>query len=315
MAVDLLSTEVVAVIVAVAGGEGGNEPEPRVLTVGAATGVPALPSGPLLAGHRSLQAGLRDWVESQTGLRMGYVEQLYTFADRERTGSHTRVISVSYLGLTRPEYLEPDGATWRAWYDLLPWEDRRFAVPPGADVVQSGLTAWAGAAATEELAEQRRLRADRAFGDSGRAWHPEDCLKRYELLWEADLLAESRTARRPIGSPRSATGERMLHDHRRIAATGLTRLRAKIQYRPVVFELLPDAFTLGQLQQVVEALSGTRLHKQNFRRLVETEELVEETGETTSATGGRPARLMRFRTDTFAERSGAGLRLPQSRPR
>ena len=71
----------------------------------------------------------------------------------------------------------------------------------------------------------------------------------------------------------------MTHDHRRILATGIARLRAKIKYRPVVFELMPPRFTLLQLQRTVEALAGRRLHKQNFRRLIEQQDLVEETGE------------------------------------
>ncbi len=342
MAVDLLSTEVVAVIVAMTGVESG-APEPRVLAIGAPGGVPSLPSGPLLAGHRSLQAGLRDWVESQTGLRLGYVEQLYTFADRERTGSHTRVISVSYLGLTRPEELAPEGATWRDWYDLLPWEDRRDGPRPIEDRLREGLAAWARAAADPGIAEDRRARIRLAFGDAERLWHPEECLQRYELAWEAGLLAESTRPARAGAPPAQAGmaaaqgvtsthdgatpaldqgqdqapdgdyGERMLHDHRRIAATGLARLRAKIQYRPVVFELMPVEFTLGHLQDVVEALTGTRVHKQNFRRLVESEELVEDTGRRTRETGGRPAKLVRFRGEILTERAAAGVRLPQTR--
>ena len=46
----------------------------------------ALPSGPFEFAHRSLQTGLRAWVEAQTGHPLGYVEQLYTFADRGRAG-------------------------------------------------------------------------------------------------------------------------------------------------------------------------------------------------------------------------------------
>lgn len=63
----------------------------------------ALPSGPFELGHRSLQTGLRAWVEEQTHHPLGYVEQLYTFADRDRDESEAaqRVISISYLGLTR----------------------------------------------------------------------------------------------------------------------------------------------------------------------------------------------------------------------
>jgi hypothetical protein len=67
----------------------------------------------------------------------------------------------------------------------------------------------------------------------------------------------------------------MASDHRRVLATALGRIRGKLAYRPVVFELLPGEFTLLQLQRVAEALSGTHLHKQNFRRLVMNANLVE----------------------------------------
>ena len=105
----------------------------------------------------------------------------------------------------------------------------------------------------------------------------------------------------------------MRHDHRRILATGIARLRAKIKYRPVVFELMPAQFTLLQLQQAVEALAGRGLHKQNFRRLIEQQDLVEETGDMASGTAGRPAKLFRFRRDVLLERAIAGSKLPLSR--
>jgi hypothetical protein len=106
----------------------------------------------------------------------------------------------------------------------------------------------------------------------------------------------------------------MMHDHRRILATGVARLRAKIKYRPVVFELMPESFTLLTLQRAVEALAGQRLHKQNFRRLVDQQGLVEDTGRVATQTGGRPARLVRFRREVLLERAAAGTKLPLSRP-
>jgi len=105
----------------------------------------------------------------------------------------------------------------------------------------------------------------------------------------------------------------MNHDHRRILATGIARLRAKIKYRPIVFELMPSTFTLLQLQRVVEALAGRRLHKQNFRRLIEQQALIEETGEMLNETGGRPAKLFRFRREVVLERAVIGSKLPLSR--
>ncbi len=98
--------------------------------------------------------------------------------------------------------------------------------------------------------------------------------------------------------------------HRRILATALGRLRGKIKYRPVVFELLPPTFTLWQLQRVVESLAGKPLHKQNFRRLLERGGLVEGTGQYDLSTGGRPAELFRFRRDVLRERAAPGVGLP-----
>ena len=108
-------------------------------------------------------------------------------------------------------------------------------------------------------------------------------------------------------------GRTMSGDHRRILATAIARLRAKIKYRPVVFELMPSQFTLLQLQRTVEALAGLTLYKPNFRRLIEQHDLVEETGESESETGGRPAKLFRFRRSVQEERQFAGTKLPLSR--
>jgi hypothetical protein len=82
-----------------------------------------------------------------------------------------------------------------------------------------------------------------------------------------------------------------------------------MKYRPVVFELMPPTFTLLELQRSVEAISGVRLHKQNFRRLVEDQGLVEGTGRTSAPARGRPAELFRFRRDVLRERPAPGFRL------
>jgi hypothetical protein len=76
----------------------------------------------------------------------------------------------------------------------------------------------------------------------------------------------------------------------------------------VIFELMPETFTLTALQQTVEAISGRHLHKQNFRRLVEGTALVEPTGRL-KTTGGRPAALFRFRREVLQERPAPGLRV------
>ena len=101
----------------------------------------------------------------------------------------------------------------------------------------------------------------------------------------------------------------MRFDHRRILATAIGRIRAKIKWRPVVFELMADEFTLFELQRTVEAILGPHLHKQNFRRLVETSQAVEATGQMARATGGRPAAMYHFRREVLQERPAPGLRV------
>ena len=290
-----VAADLIAVLVAVTGSE------PRVLTIDEAA---ALPSGPFKLVHRSLQAGLRDWVESQTRHPLGYVEQLYTFADHDRLQAGGHTVSISYLGLTREGGASGgDERGWRNWYEFFPWEDHR-AGPPAmiADTILPRLREWAGAAAG------RRQRVAITFAAEG-VWNEELVLQRYELLYEAGLVLE---AGRSGADERivAHTGRAMTSDHRRILATGIARLRAKIKYRPVVFELMPPEFTLLQLQRRVEAIAGRLLHKQNFRRLIEQQELVEETGATTQATGGRPAKLFRFRGTILAERDVVGSTLP-----
>jgi hypothetical protein len=80
-----------------------------------------------------------------------------------------------------------------------------------------------------------------------------------------------------------------------------------------VFELMPPSFTLLELQRTVEAISGIRLHKQNFRRLVEDQGLVEGTGKVAPIARGRPAELFRFRREVLRERPSPGVRLARQR--
>jgi hypothetical protein len=298
--------------------------EPEILVAGDGAHQPraGLPSGafdPL--AHRTFEIGLRAWVEAQTALRVGYVEQLYTFGDRGRhakpgdAGPH--IVSIGYLALTR---VPDDFATLRAragfepWYRFFPWEDWRSTRPDILDQVLPLLAEWAAA---PRQAEQHRGigRAERVrqcFAVDGRPWDEERALDRYELLYEAGLVEEARRDGREAALARGALppmGEPMRFDHRRILATAIARLRAKLKYRPVVFELMADEFTLTELQHTVEAISGRHLHKQNFRRLVDNAALVEPTGDTSTTTGGRPAALYRFRREVVQERPAPGLRL------
>ena len=296
--------------------------EPLILTASGGDGdkLAGLPFGPFDAvAHRTFEIGLRAWVEEQAGLRLGYVEQLYTFGDRGRhtEAGDTHVASIGYLALTRAadNTARAPGATFEPWYRFFPWEDWRETKP---DIIERGifpeLTKWAeqGEAPETARALPRKDRVRLYFGTEGAHWDEERVLDRYELLYEAGLVEEARRDGRPAALARKSTpvlGLSMRFDHRRILATAMGRLRAKLKYRPVVFELLPGEFTLTELQHTVEAISGRHLHKQNFRRLVESGALVEPTGVMSTQTGGRPAALFRFRREVLQERPAPGLRV------
>src|SRR5215813_10411259 len=102
---------------------------PQVLTLEEGA---LLPSGPFESDHPTLQTGLRAWVERQTHHPLGYVEQLYTFADRNRAEAQSgrRIVSISYLGLTRERVADGEREPgWQNWYRYFPWEDWREGAP------------------------------------------------------------------------------------------------------------------------------------------------------------------------------------------
>ena len=317
-----------AVVVAIRDGEA------VVLTVrphdpltGEASTLAGLPFGPFDPdGHRTFELALRAFVTEQTRFDLGYVEQLYTFGDKGRDApladvgaGAARVISVGYLALT-PVPIDtsaPDTA-WSSWSRFFPWEDWRQGRPSLIDdAIAPALRNWASAGRGNE-GESRLDRARTLFALDGALWNEERVLERYELLYEAGLAPEAARDRDrawglPAPEPQAlspAFGEPMISDHRRILATGLGRLRGKLKYRPVVFELTAPTFTLSELQRTVEAVAGVKLHKQNFRRVLDRTGLVEGLGRYDVETGGRPAELFRFCREQLQNRSTLGLSLP-----
>jgi len=307
-----IGIELSAVIVAVI------DDAPQVLTV--STPYPDLRALPLGAldpeAHPTLERGLRGWVTELTGLKLGYVEQLYTFGDRGRDPAvetpDRRLVSISYLALSSAVSLAgPGNAAWRDWYAFFPWEDWRTGRPNmiRAEILPV-LDRWAGEATDSLERDHRRDRVAMAFGGGRLCGDPDRVLDRYELLYEANAVSESRRVA-PLQGGGPVFGQEMARDHRRVLATAISRLRGKLTYRPVVFELISDSFTLLQLQRTVETLAGIRLHKQNFRRLVERGGLVEPTGARETRTGGRPAEHYRFRRKVLSERPAPGVGLPE----
>ncbi len=252
---------------------------------GGRTGL-GLPSGPFTSQiHGTLDAGLRAWVADQAGIELGGAEQLFSIA--EDAG-----ISIGYLGLARiGKRLPATGGQWLNWYTLAPWEDWRRGRPA---ILTATIEPFLRARIEQDKgngqAAHGPVDADRtrfAFGLEGAPWHEERVLKRFEVLQATGYF----------DLPNS---NHLLHPtHAHVLAAAFGRLRARIKVRPVVFELMDEQFTLFELQKTVEAILGPHLHKQNFRRLVESGGLVEATGNVRSNTGGRPAKLFRYRNEVL----------------
>ena len=265
-----------AVVLAIRGGEiVVLTVRPEDVRTHRASDLRGLPFGPFdPAGHRTFELALRAFVNDQTGFRLGYVEQLYTFGDHGRdapladlgavdAAPDARMISVGYLALTpqaaaEAERRTPPGAPGHA---TSPGRTGDAAAPPVIEHAhRPGAAAWAG------LDSRRMARARGLFAlDGAGPWNEERVLERYELLYEAGPGARRppATAAAPSGVDlpepsrfEDVFGRPMMSDHRRILATALGRLRGKLKYRPVVFELMPEAFTLSDLQRAVEAISG-----------------------------------------------------------
>lgn len=288
---DRVGVALEAVVVAVTDGR------PRVLASDVGD-LLRLPAGRLdVAGDPSLDLAMRRVIGEQTDLGVEYLEQLYTFGDRNRSRAGAgpeREIGVGYLVLTREAAAV---GQWVDVYELFPWEDRRSM--HGPDRAPDRLVAWAG----HDPARLRVVQICWGLGDT--PWDGARALERYEVLYEARLVPEWFVDHeREVGE--TVVGIPMVGDHRRVVATALSRLRGKLTYRPLVFDLLDEVFTLSDLQRTVEALAGQTLHTQNFRRMVDRAGLVEGVGRF-AGTGGRPAELHRFRDEVLTERPRAGV--------
>lgn len=138
------------------------------------------------------------------------------------------------------------------------------------------------------------------YGEPGR--HPAGCVisVAYFALIAMDTLAQvAPAAQRGAWFPLSALPPLAL-DHAEILAYALRRLRYKLEYTAVGFELLPDLFTLSEIQHTYELILGERLDKRNFRRRLLQAGVIEPTPHVRSGEG-RPARLYRYRPDAIAE--------------
>jgi 8-oxo-dGTP diphosphatase len=193
-------------------------------TFGGAEAQWALAGGFVRADEGLTEAVTRELSE-ETGLKLTYLEQLYTFGDTLDRDPRGRVVTVAYVALVNA-----------------------LTIAPKAD--------------TDAL---------------DAAWFPEDALP-------------------PLA-----------FDHDEIVAKARERLRAKLTYQPIGFELLEKTFPFSDLENLYCTLLGKEIDRRNFRKKMMAFGLVEDTGQLETGKSGRPARLFRFNRKKYQQLAKDGF--------
>lgn len=212
----------------------------------------ALPGG-FIDIHENIDAAAYRELEEETSIHNVYMEQLYTFGDVGRD-KRMRVISVAHMALIPNENIRPvagDDAEDVAWFSI----SKKYR--------EDGTS--------ELILENTDLNLDFRFTIT------EEKRKNGVVSVRIPFI-ESVEERNPIA-----------FDHIKIINMGLDRLRNKVEYVPIAFNLVPPKFTLNDIQKVYEVILGKPLIKQNFRKWID--KFVEELPEKQEEVGHRPATL------------------------
>lgn len=229
----------------------------------------ALAGGFLKPDETTEQAAKRELAE-ETGAADVYLEQLYTFSEPDRD-PRTRVVSCAYLALVDSSRLKlqaGDDAADAAWfqveYKLL--RETKELLPTGN---------------VKQLTWELNLRCDEN-----------------EIQLKAEILCTRTVMDYRVTTEYTVlSSDRIAFDHAKIIAFAIERLRGKVEYSHIAFNLMPSLFTLTELQTVYEIILDKELLKANFRRKIA--ELVVETDQFTRHAGHRPSRLFRRNMEGF----------------
>lgn len=183
----------------------------------------ALPGG-FVHTNESLEAAVSRELEEETGVKIDYLEQLYTFGDPGRD-PRFHVISVSYFALVNPQ---------------------KFELFSQSDAIEA-------------------------------RWFPIDDVPQ------------------------------MHFDHNDMIGVAYKRLRAKVNYEPIGFELLNEKFPFSDLEKLYTCLLGREIDRRNFKKKVMSFGLLEELDEKVQRGAGRPAVLYRFNREKYFELKKEGF--------
>lgn len=220
----------------------------------------ALPGG-FVGIKEDTEEAVQRVLRNKTDLSKAYLEQLYTWGAVDRDPRH-RIFSISYLTLVQEANLkEKSQAISYEWFAL--------SMNPLSEELVESATGYSLTRSEEICFES----ASEAFT--------------VKIKWNRSMqngLIEQ--------SCELSENESLAFDHAKIIAYALRRLREKIEYSPLAFSLMPNRFTLTELQQVYELILGKELLKANFRRKIAP--MVIETEDYKKDSGHRPSKLYRF---------------------
>ncbi len=221
----------------------------------------ALPGG-FVGIEESLEAGAKSKLKEKTGIDNVYTEQLYTFGDVGRD-KRTRVISVGNIALVEKNSIrlkEVDLQKKGGWF----WIDKTLI----------------SSEKYEEYIENKHLLSLKSIDET--------IIMNYEVTEKIgrDIFRKKETTYRLLNS----STDELAFDHYKILDYGIDRLRNKVEYTPIAFNLLPRVFTVKELQNVYEAIMGREIL--NFRRKMG--EMIIETDEKIEGKPFRPAKVFKF---------------------
>ena len=148
------------------------------------------------------------------------------------------------------------------------------------------------------------------FGDPGRDPRGRVVTIAYFALVSSDRELKASTDAAEVAWFTAAKPPPLAFDHGAILTYALSRLRLKLEYTTVGFQLLPKAFTLTELQRVYEAILGKRLDKRNFRRKMGVLKILEPVDGLRRDGLRRPAQLHRFSAAKFEKLRDRGILFP-----